>query len=111
MGAGGYQKYMKQGGVQGGSTNASNASSGYQKYMGRYAKGYAGQSPDAPAHAGDCHTIHCLKRWRKAKKQQMHAYIPKEYQASSDANIDNEFEENKARILAEESANRTNASE
>merc|ERR1719225_2515548 len=68
---GGYQKYMKQGGGQGGSASAN---SSYQKYVDRYAKEYARQSPGAPAHARDCHTVRDLTRWLKARKSQLHAY-------------------------------------
>jgi len=59
---------------------------------------------DAPALAGDCHTLAELKKWRDARLASIHAFVPKAFQGFATKAVDDEFERNKARIAKEEAA-------
>mmetsp|Transcript_152132 Transcript_152132/g.369466 ORF Transcript_152132/g.369466 Transcript_152132/m.369466 type:complete len:683 (+) Transcript_152132:47-2095(+) len=59
---------------------------------------------DAPAAAGDCHTLGDLKRWRDARLAFNHAFVPKAFRGFATKGVDDEFERNKARIAKEEAA-------
>jgi len=98
--------------------NVSDGQEWYENYMKQYAARYMHYAEDyqrlaaefvaAPDRASDCHSLAELKMWRDARMAYIKAYVPKAFQGFALANLDNEFENNKARIMAEH-ANATNA--
>jgi len=94
--------------------NMSNEQEWWKDFMHEHAARYAHYAQDsqriakefrnAPASAADCHTLGALKEWRDAQMARAEAFVPKAFQGFSRKRLDDQFEQNKARIAKEEAS-------
>merc|ERR1711971_431261 len=71
-------------------------------FMKEYAKPYSPKKAveNAPANPADCQTLKELKAWRASKLSAIKHWVPESSQKGPESSIDDDFEKNKARIMA-----------